>query len=145
MMVRQVSHWERNFSKSDCLSGYEAERAFGADLVIFRLGENVVKEDFPGLKEAIKRLLAYITPEGSSVILTTGFWKNAVRDRAVTEAAQELGYPCVDIACSDESMMAIGKFAHHGVSIHPGDEGMEMIARKIFEYIMKSGFAEKSE
>ncbi len=48
-----------------------------------------------------------------------------------------LGCPCVDIACPDESMMALGKFAHHGVSIHPGDEGMEMIARKIYDCIVK--------
>ena len=137
MMIRQASHWERNFKKTDCLAEYENEKAFGADLVIFRLGENVTKEDFPELKEATERLLTYVTSEGASAILTTGFWKNSVRDRAVAEAAEALGYPCIDIACSDESMMAIGKFAHHGVSIHPGDEGMEMIARKIFECIVK--------
>ena len=137
MMIRQASHWERNFKNSDCLAKYEHERAFGADLVIFRLGENVVKEDFPALKEATERLLAYVMPEGATAILTTGFWKNAARDRAVAEAAETLGYPCVDIACSDESMMAIGKFAHTGVSIHPGDAGMEMIARKIFECMIK--------
>ena len=137
MMIRQASHWERNFKKTDCLAEYENEKAFGADLVIFRLGENVTKEDFPELKEATERLLTYVTPEGASAILTTGFWKNSVRDRAVAEAAEALGYPCIDIAYSDESMMAIGKFEHHGVSIHPGDEGMEMIARKIFECIVK--------
>ena len=137
MMIRQASHWERNFKKTDCLAEYENEKAFGADLVIFRLGENVTKEDFPELKEATERLLTYVTPEGASAILTTGFWKNSVRDRAVAEAAEALGYPCIDIAYFDESMMAIGKFEHHGVSIHPGDEGMEMIARKIFECIVK--------
>lgn len=137
MMIRQASHWERNFKNPDCLAEYQNEKAFGADLVIFRLGENVTKEDFSELKEATERLLNYVTPVGASAILTTGFWKNPVRDRAVAAAAENLGYPCIDIAYSDESMMAIGKFAHHGVSIHPGDEGMEMIARKIFECIVK--------
>ena len=145
MMIRQASRWERNFKNPDCLAEYENEKAFGADIVIFRLGENVVKEDFPELKAATERLLNHVTPVGASAILTTGFWKNPVRDRAVAEAAEALGCPCVDVSCSDESMMAIGKFTHHGVSIHPGDMGMEMIARKIFEYIMKSGFAEKLE
>ena len=32
-------------------------------------------------------------------------------------------------------MMALGKFDHHGVSIHPGDEGMEEIASRIFDGI----------
>ena len=80
-------------------------------------------------------MLAHVTKAGASVILTTGFWKNPARDRAVTSLAEELGYPCADIACTDESLMAVGRFDHHGVSIHPGDAGMEMIAGKIFEKI----------
>lgn len=137
MMIRQASHWERNFKNPECLFEYDKERSFSADIVIFRLGENVVKKDFPLFKEATKKFLTHVTKIGATAILTTGFWKSSVRDLAVKEAADELGYPCVDIACSEDSMMAIGKFSHHGVSIHPGDEGMEMIARKIFECIAK--------
>ena len=95
----------------------------------------MVKEDFPEFKEATKKLLSHVMREGASAVLTTGFWKNPVCDHAVKEVAEELGCPCVDIACKDESMMAIGNFSHHGVSIHPGDKGMEMIARAIFEWI----------
>ena len=136
MMVRQASHWERNFKDPACLSDYENEKAFCADIVVFRLGENVTKDDQPYLKEAAKAFISYVTSEGASVIVTTNFWKSAEKDRALKEAAAELGYPCVDIAWTDESQMAIGKFEHHGVSIHPGDEGMEMIAIKIFEAIV---------
>ena len=135
MMIRQAAHWERNFKDPACLNEYQSEKAFQADIVVFRLGENVVKENFPYLKEATKEFLAYLTPPNASVLLTSGFWKNEERDRAIMEAALEMGYPCIDIAHTDDSMMALGKFAHHGVSIHPGDEGMEMIARKILEAI----------
>ena len=133
MMIRQAAHWERNFKQAECLLSYEKEKDFAADLVIFRLGENVDRKDFLELKEAIKRLIAYVTPSGATAILTTSFWKNTDRDCALTEAAKELGYPCADIGCTDERMMAIGKFTHHGVSIHPGDEGMEMIALRLWE------------
>ena len=135
MMVRQAAHWERNFRDPACLEEYQNEKDFGADVVVFRLGEKVVSENFPYLKDAIKEFLAFLTPSHASVLMTTCFWKNEERDRAITDAASEMGYPCVDIAHTDDSMMALGKFAHHGVSIHPGDEGMEMIAKKIFEAI----------
>jgi hypothetical protein len=133
MMVRQAAYWERNFKDPECLLEYEEEKAFGANIVIFRLCENVCKEDFDDLKEAVKAFVSYVAPEGATVIVTTSFWKSSRLDSALREAAQDLGGICVDIGYTNDSMMAIGKFAHHGVSIHPGDEGMEMIAKKIFE------------
>jgi hypothetical protein len=139
MMIRQASHWERNFKDPACLNEYQNEKAFDADIVVFRLCENVVRENFPYLKEAIKDFLAYLTSSSTSVVLTTGFWKNENCDRAIIDAASEMGYPCVDIAQTDDSMMALGKFAHRGVSVHPGDEGMEMIAKKLFDAIIRLG------
>lgn len=133
MMVRQAAYWERNFKDTKCLLEYEEEKAFGANIVIFRLCENVCKEDFDDLKEAAKAFVSYVAPEGATVIVTTSFWKSSRLDSALREAAQDLGGICVDIGYTNDSMMAIGKFEHHGVSIHPGDEGMEMIAKKIFE------------
>lgn len=132
MMIRQASHWERNFNDPDCLLRYEAERAFGAHTVIFRLGENVSKNDYSTLSKAAKDLVSFVAPRSASVIFTTNFWKNTACDDAIGKTARELNAVCVDIGCTDESMMALGKFAHRGVSIHPGDEGMEMIAEKIF-------------
>ena len=135
MMIRQASHWERHFKDPDCLLRYDAERAFGAHTVIFRLGENVSKNDYSTLSKAAKDLVSFVAPEDASVIFTTNFWKNAACDGAIGEAARELNAVCVDIGCTDEGMMALGKFAHRGVSIHPGDEGMEMIAEKIFQVL----------
>ena len=136
MLVRQVARWERTFKDPACLFDYENEKSFDADVVVFRLGENVTKDDHPYLKQAAKDFISYVTPEGASVIVTSNFWKSPEKDLALSEAAADLGCSYVNIACTEESQMAIGKFEHLGVSIHPGDEGMEMIARRIFEAIV---------
>lgn len=137
MMIRQASHWERHFKEADCLFEYEKEKAFHADIVILRLGENVNTSDLSALQSAAETLMDHITPAGAFSLITTSFWKNAERDRVLIAAAKGCGCPCVDIGCTDEKMMALGKFSHHGVSIHPGDLGMEMIAKKLFDAIQR--------
>ena len=136
MMVRQASYWERNFKDSECLLKYAEEKAFGANIVIFRLCENVCKEDFADLKEATKAFVSYVAPEGATVVITSSFWKNPKLDSALKDASEDLGGIFVNIGYTDDSMMAIGKFEHHGVSIHPGDEGMEMIAKNILNALI---------
>ena len=133
MRVRQAASWERGFKEADCLASFAEEKAFGADAVIFRLGENVPKEDVPGFEEAILRLLSYLG-EGrvQRLILTTCFWPHPERNRAIRAAAERLGGAFLDITCTDEGMMAIGKFEHSGVAGHPGDAGMKMIADRLF-------------
>ena len=128
--VRQSAHWERNFTKPECLESYVQDRDFGADLLIFRLGENVPKDTVDGFYDAAREFVGYLCPQGK-VIFTTCFWAHPVRDAAMHRLAKEMGAPCVEITCTDDSMMALGLFEHHGVSIHPGDSGMEMIAQRL--------------
>lgn len=135
MRIRQASYWERNFKDPACLERFCDEKKFGADLVVFRLGENVEREDVPYLKDAIKEFMGYICPKGAAAIFTTCFWKNEGRDGAIAGAAEELGFSCVDISCTEDRMMALGQFEHHGVSIHPSDCGMEMIASRLADCI----------
>ena len=73
MRIRQASHWERNFLKEDVLSSYLEDREFNADIVIFRLGENVLDEDTPYLKKAIKAFVEYLCVDGK-MLFTTCFW-----------------------------------------------------------------------
>ena len=47
MRVSQCSHWERSFFQESILSDYDADRAFDANFIVFRLGENVLEEDAP--------------------------------------------------------------------------------------------------
>jgi hypothetical protein len=135
--IRHASHWERNFDRDDCLSYYVEDRDFRPDIVIFRLGENVTLEMTPRFSEAMRAFLDFLRPAGGRVILTTAFWPNEVCDTAVRALAWEWNCPCAEIACTDDSLMALGLFSHRGVSKHPGDAGMEMIADRLLAAILQ--------
>lgn len=135
MRIRQASYWERNYRNADCLSCFDGERDFHADLVVFRLGENVVAEDEPFFRDATKAFMDYICPETSRAILTTCFWKSNGKDNAIRAVAKERGDACAEIGWTEEAHLALGQYKHEGVANHPSDYGMEMIAKKIFEKI----------
>ncbi len=136
MRIRQASYWERHYYEDDILSYYEEEHDFFADIVVFRLGENISSEPTPELKECLKKFIAYICPPGGRTIYSTCFWKNPIVDKIIEEVASERGEVCIDGGFSiDEKNMALGEFEHNGVAMHPSDKGMEAIAQSIFEAI----------
>lgn len=130
--VRQAAYWERHFCEEGVLSCFKDERNFGANLVIFRLGENVSNDVKPEFQKRLMKLIEYVCPHFGKTLFTTCFWKNPVVDDAILTVAKQRGEPCVDLAYTDDSMLALGNFEHRGVSIHPGDLGMEIIADRIF-------------
>lgn len=134
MRIRQCAFWERNFIREDVLSNYDEERDFRADIVIFRLGENVLPEGKPHFKSALEKFIAHICPKTGKTIYTTCFWKNDVVDEAIRSVAEERGEICLDGCLSkDETNMALGEFAHSGVAMHPSDKGMEALATLLFD------------
>lgn len=138
MRIRQCSFWERNFLKEDVLANYDAEKAFHADIVVFRLGENVAQEDKPYFKEALKKFIAHICPTSGRTVYTTCFWKNDIVDQAIEEVAKERDEVCLDgFLAKDETNMALGQFEHSGVAGHPSDKGMEEMAELIFRILKK--------
>ena len=133
MRIRQASYWETHFAHEDCLDRLKGERDFGADVVIFRLGENVKKSDVPFFCAASEKLLGYVAAKNSKILVTTCFWKSEARDQEIKRLALKNGYALVDIGCENEEHMALGLFEHQGVAMHPGDTGMAFIADQIFE------------
>ena len=133
--VSQCANWERGFREQDVLSNFQEDRAFSADIVIFRLGENVLAEDAPYIQEELIKFADYLCPNGK-VIFTTCFWKNEVVDNAITAVATMRNDVCIDGCFSNnEKNMALGEFEHAGVAMHPSDAGMEEIAKAIFSAI----------
>jgi len=135
MRIRQTARWELDFPAGNYLSRFDGEKEFGADFIIFRLGENVKRPDWPVFCEAAKNLIDYVNSKCGKVLITTCFWRNEVLDEALKGLADANDFTLVDIGCKEDSLMALGLFEHSGVAAHPGDEGMEFIANKIFEKI----------
>ena len=135
VMVRQGWWWERHFLDEDVLDHFDKEREFDADIVIFRLGENVPKENREHCYEKLKIFAPFICPNGK-IVFTTCFWEAGATDEAIRKVAKERNEICIEGCFSDdESNMALGKFEHRGVSIHPSDKGMETIANAIFNAV----------
>jgi len=133
-MIRQAATWECGFTAPDVLDDFSTERAFDPDILIFRLGENVPKNTDPTqYAEALEAFVNHICPHGK-VIFTTTVWESEMRSAPIRALAEKRREPCIDLSESGrrEDLMAIGKFAHRGVSIHPGDSGMRYIAEQIF-------------
>ena len=132
MRVSQAARWEINYFKDGSVAQFDDDRAFDADIVIIRLGENVALENGPYFKAAIKALAEHVCMHGK-VIFTTCFWVNPTLDPEIRGVAAERGEGCVECGFSiDEKNMALGQFEHYGVSVHPSDAGMEKIAQAIF-------------
>ena len=136
--ICQCAEWERNYK--DGRSAYhlfESARNFSADIIIVRLIENCSYRELDPktFKESLLHFLTYLNASGKAkLVMTTGFWKHP-GDAVLREIAAENAYPLAELGDLGEmpEMKAIGLFAHTGVANHPGDLGMEMIAKRIFE------------
>jgi hypothetical protein len=138
MMIRQASYWERHFADSDILTNFQAEKEFGADILIFRLGENVGRDvDEKLFFEKLKEFLNFLSKPTTKLLLTNCFWKHPIVDTCIHKYVEEYNATLVDLnrLGEQDEMMALDKFEHKGVAMHPGDKGMEAIATAIFEKI----------
>ena len=113
---------------------------FNPDYLIVALGENVAsletREEQLAFREAFKKLLGCFVHGRTkpNTVVRGVFWSNDWKDEMMAHAASDYALPFVraDLA-GDKSMQALGLFEHLGVQKHPGDKGMEEIARRILE------------
>ena len=136
--ICQAADWEREYNSGNAHLQFENARNFGADVIIMRIIENCPRNDFDNedfYREYI-RFIDYLNPKRTdNIILTTGFWHYEVRDAQVRKVARDKGYKLVELGDLGEldEMKAIGLFEHEGVANHPGDKGMETIAKRILK------------
>lgn len=138
--IAQVAEWE---SRTPDASEYLRETYgkildFAADVIVIRVGENIPKDAAPACKNYFADMVSYfVNRTNAIVVVTDSFWRNDARDDMVRQIAEENGYVFCKLSDleNDERTMALGLFEHRGVSLHPSDYGMEMIAKRIFETI----------
>lgn len=137
-MIVQAAQWEREYwIRPDGFDFLKAAAAYDADIIVFRLGENVSVQqlDEHDLTEGFSRLFDFFDPmRDKKLIVTDEFWANAKKDQCIEEACSRRGVKMDSIKHlgAQDDMMAIGLFEHRGVAIHPGDQGMLRIAEIIF-------------
>ncbi|MCQ2431078.1 MAG: hypothetical protein MJ175_00585 [Clostridia bacterium] len=136
--ICQAADWERQYQDGEkTYPLYADARAFGADVLIMRCIENCPHQDFDGavFKQSLSGLLSYLDGKGGAArLMTTGFWRPP-GNAAIMAFAEEKQYPLavLEELGDDPAMKAIGLFEHSGVANHPGDLGMEHIAKRILE------------
>ncbi len=138
--IAQIAEWECDTSDTEGFlrDNFADILDYGADIIVIRAGENIPKDAAPACKDYFDDMVKYfVNGSDAAVILTDSFWCNDARDKMLREIAKENGYAFCKLSDleTDERTMAIGLFEHRGVSLHPSDYGMEMIAKRVFNTI----------
>ncbi len=143
-MVYQSSFWEINYKKEDVLDHFTLARDFKPDVIIFRLGENVVGLDWGVLEnefqDKLDNFMNYLKTPSSKILLTTTFWEYpCINTHVIPNLSNKYGVEYADLCILGKlsKNMALGKFEHSGVAMHPGDLGMKNIAESIFNKLIK--------
>lgn len=138
-LVGQIATWEREFWNENLIQDNFSEVIdYKADIVIIRVIENVRELEHEGytLEKGYKALINTVADEHTKVIITNSFWYAPEKNDVVKKVAEDGEYKFVDMCIgADDRYTAKGKFEHTGVAAHPGDEGMEEIANRIFNAI----------
>lgn len=141
--IVNVADWERNYKNGDDVlkSGiYDDALKFNADIIILRFLENCPLDDFDEAlfnKQLLKLIEYFDAQKHARIILTTSFWKH-IGSRTIKQTANEMGLQCVEMSDLGErdEMKATGKFKHGGVAAHPGDLGMESMAKRLLPAVV---------
>ena len=94
ILVRNLADFERGYESFDLAAGLQAERAFGADVVVLAIGENVAEPTTEAARTsygaAFRRLLAALQEAGRPAIFVRGcFWPSPAKDEIMRQAAGE--------------------------------------------------------
>lgn len=133
--VANLSEWERTRDMALLKSRYAQANAFAANIVIVRLGENAqLAEHLDAFIPCYRDMVAHFAHARAKVVLTDLFWGYEPFDTFVKNYATEKGYGFAQLhdLGNRNDMKAIGKFAHAGVAAHPSDNGMAVIAQRLY-------------
>lgn len=150
MLVYNIADFERNFDTFD-FKQLASLKKFSPDLLVMQIGENVGIDEHKTLElfeKKYRKLISYFKAKNRlSVVCTTPFFFSEPMRNAITKAAEQTGARVADISSltiedpenfakdepnypGDRSVWRV-----EGIGMHPGDKGMENIARILFENI----------
>jgi len=137
--IVQAAIWERTYKNCDYEGNFASAKNFKPDIIICCLSANIPTDEFEhdAYVENLGKLHAYLSGGKTDVkiIQSSSFFNNVEKSEGSKAYCEKVGAYFVnisDISQSDENL-AIDKFEHGGVQIHPGDKGMKLIAERIIE------------
>lgn len=105
-----------------------------ADLIVMKIGENVKSGD-PNYNQFIynyNKLIQYLDSSNKAVkLIVDGFWDYKIVNDDIRNYALSKNYPLVSIT----DLSSVSKYK--GLAGHPNDQGMQLIADRIWAYISK--------
>jgi hypothetical protein len=134
MKAIDIGEFERNFPSFD-LDILDTLRTYNADLILFRIGDNVnsvmaLKQHFWDKFEELINFLN--TDERKVIICTSSYYPNKSVDAVIRALCEKKCISFIDISYlyNDESTHAYSErtIEDPGISSHPGDKGMQEIA-----------------
>ena len=140
VMVKNIADFERQYATYDVEGKLKEAFAFGADLVIVAIGENVPNlasaEAKTQFASAMTKLLGGLKAASHpTIVVRSCFWANKAKDQILQKACEQADGIFVDIGSlgKDQSNYARSErpYKHAGVGNHPGDKGMQAIANAI--------------
>lgn len=142
-----VATFERAVPSSDetaDLSGYisglvATAAAEQPDIITIQIGENVNTQPTVASYENAMRQFVVALQEAAPeamIVVCTPFWGGDNLIAGMTNVAEEFDLPLALVHTLDtDENKAIGLFEHAGVASHPGDTGMDNIAKLLYEQI----------
>jgi alpha-galactosidase len=146
ILVKNIVEFERGYASYDAATGLKEPLAFGADLIILAIGENVrapqTAEERAAFQHAVTQLLTVLKAGGHPTLLVRScFWASPAKDEPLRQACAAVGGTFVDLGAlgKDEHNYARSErpYKHDGVANHPGDQGMAAIATAILQALPK--------
>jgi hypothetical protein len=143
-LVLNIADFERGFEQFD-YTRLDIIRTFEPEIIIFQIGENVVTETLNSkgelFLEQYKKLINYCN--GKETIICLPFWPVKEKIQLITEVALKTNSYLVDLSHLGSGIEPLNfakserKYDNPGVGMHPGDYGMNNIAKLLYITINK--------
>ncbi len=144
------SNWENGVTANDAVDkdySYMIDpirddfRTFKPNIITLQMGENgaggISQAQYENIMRQVVTMFKEEAPD-ATIVITTPFWGGNARVYGAMKVADELGVRIALLhTLNTDENKALGLFEHYGVSIHPGDLGMENIAKLFYAEIEK--------
>ena len=131
-----ISAWEYAYDTYD-ITNFSSYTTFNPDLVIFRIGEDVVQSPLDTLSFGAhyRALLKYFS-NNSPVILAVGsIWSRPVTDAVMRQNTKN--FITLANLGADDTIYSFGAWQDPGIQQHPNDRGMRLIADTIWAKVQQ--------